>query len=81
MSSPKLEEEGVLREWAPMSKFLQQIPMRMRQGMFLEDLKITCVDATTECIVLGTNCGTVFFYDRGSHYVQHIKPEVGIIPI
>lgn len=76
MSSPKLEEEGVLREWAPLSKLLHQIPMKMRQGMFLEDLRFTSVDATTECIVLGSNCGTCFWYDRGTHYVQHLRPEV-----
>ncbi|XP_066901828.1 tectonin beta-propeller repeat-containing protein 2 isoform X2 [Halyomorpha halys] len=77
MSSPKLEEEGVLREWAPLSKLLHQIPMKMRQGMFLEDLRFTSVDATTECIVLGSNCGTCFWYDRGTHYVQHLRPEKG----
>lgn len=77
MSSPKLEEEGVLREWAPLSKLLHQIPMKMRQGMFLEDLRFTSVDATTECIVLGSNCGTCFWYDRGTHYVQQLRPEKG----
>lgn len=79
MSSPKLEEEGVLREWAPLSKLLQQIPMRLRQGMFLEDVKFTCVDATIECIVLGTNCSSVFWYDRSNHYVQQLKLEKGSI--
>lgn len=76
MSSPKVEDEGVLREWAPLSKLLQQIPMRMRQGVFFEDVKFTCVDATIECLVLGTSCGTVFWYDRSSHFVQQLRLEV-----
>lgn len=76
MSSPHMEEDGVLREWAPLSKLLQQIPLRQRVGLFLEDVKFTCVDADSECIAIGTSAGIVFWYDRRTHVVQQLRPEV-----
>lgn len=76
MSTPKSEEDGVLREWAPLSKLLGQIPLTVRKGLFFEDVKFTCVDALPDSIVVGTNVGIVFWYDRNDHRVEKLTPEV-----
>ncbi|KAF6215080.1 hypothetical protein GE061_009829 [Apolygus lucorum] len=81
MTSPQAEEEGVLREWAPLSKFLRQIPLRTRQGIFMESINFTCVSADVDCIALGTSSGHVFWYNRATHEVHQLRTEKSVSPI
>ncbi|XP_014247991.1 tectonin beta-propeller repeat-containing protein 2 [Cimex lectularius] len=75
MTTPESEEGGVLREWAPMSRFLQQVPQKMWHSFFFEDVKFTCIAADTDCIAIGTSSGVVFWYERMSHSVHQLKAE------
>ncbi|CAB0011697.1 unnamed protein product [Nesidiocoris tenuis] len=81
MTTPQDEEEGILREWAPLSKFLHKIPLRTRHGIFLESVIFTCVAADIDCIALGTSSGLIFWYNRISHDVQPLRSEKSLSPI
>lgn len=79
MSEPWSEDDGILREWAPLSGLLREIPLTVRRGLFLENVSLTCVDAVSEYIAVGTNIGVVYWYHRESHNIQRLRPEVSLI--
>lgn len=81
MSEPRSEDDGVLREWAPLSGLLREVPLTVRRGLFLENVTLTCVDAIPEYIAVGTNIGVVYWYNRESHNVQRLRPEKCGLPI
>lgn len=78
MAEPKSEDDGILREWTPLSKFLQQVPVTVRRGLFLDTMILTCIDAVPEYLVVGTNIGTIYWYHRETHNIQRLYPEVSI---
>jgi tectonin beta-propeller repeat-containing protein 2 len=71
----------MLREWAPLTALLSQVPQRVQRGIFWDDLNLTCVDALPEFLAVGTNAGLVLWFDRGSGHLQKLKCEVAIISI
>ena len=77
MALPICEEVGPLREWAPESRLLQQIPLKAQKGLFSYDLNLTCLDVDSEYIAVGTNCGLVYWYCRGTGELQRLRFEVG----
>jgi hypothetical protein len=66
----------MLREWAPLEALLSQIPQRAARGLFWDDLSLTCVDALSEVLALGTDAGLVLWFDRASATLQKLKCEV-----
>ncbi|XP_030036044.2 WD repeat-containing protein CG11141 [Manduca sexta] len=74
-------EEGFVREWTPCSHILNLIPPRIQTGIFSSELCLTCVDAVTEYIALGTNVGLVYWYDRKKGTIQKLKCETSNSPI
>lgn len=70
--------EGIreLKEWTSSSKLLREIPLTVRRGLFLETVNLTCVDAVSEYIAVGTNLGVVYWYNRETHNMQRLRPEV-----
>ncbi|CAB3257930.1 unnamed protein product [Arctia plantaginis] len=68
-------EEGFVREWAPCSHILNLIPPRIQTGIFSNELYLTCVDAVSEYIALGTNVGLVYWYDRKKGNIQRLRCE------
>lgn len=73
-------EEGFVREWTPCSHILNLIPLRVQNGIFSNELYLTCVDAVYEYIALGTNMGLVYWYDRKKGNIQKLKCEVCYFP-
>lgn len=69
------EEELVVREWSPLTHLFQKLPTR-HQGFFSSDLKLTCMDAISELIAMGTNLGIVYVYNRKTHNMERLKCEV-----
>ncbi|CAB3373759.1 Hypothetical predicted protein [Cloeon dipterum] len=65
----------MLREWAPLTALLQQVPQRVQRGIFFDDLSLTCVDALPEFIAVGTDHGFVLWFDRATGHVQRLKCE------
>lgn len=67
-----------IREWAPLTDIMEKIPVRMIRalGIFPADLNITCVDAISEFIALGSDGGIVFWYDRYTGELQKLPTEV-----
>ena len=68
--------EGVLREWSPLTNLLQQIPQKAQRGLFTQDLNFTCIDVLPEFIVVGTNVGLVYWYNRRTEELQRLRCEV-----
>ncbi|XP_039278777.1 tectonin beta-propeller repeat-containing protein 2 [Nilaparvata lugens] len=75
MSEPCSEDDGDLREWAPLSAFLKEIPIQTRKGLFLENVVLTCIDCIQDHFAVGTNIGVVYWYNRVSNEVQRLRPQ------
>ncbi|KAF4530166.1 hypothetical protein B566_EDAN001423 [Ephemera danica] len=67
--------DGVLREWAPLSNLLQQIPQKAQKGLFTQDINFTCIDALPDFIAIGTNVGLVYWYNRKTKELQRLRCE------
>lgn len=78
MALPISEEAGPLREWAPETRLLQQIPLKVQKGLFSYDLNLTCIDVVSEYIAVGTDCGLVYWYCRVTGELQRLRFEVSI---
>ncbi|KAH8348562.1 hypothetical protein KR084_008721 [Drosophila pseudotakahashii] len=65
-----------IREWAPLTEVIEQIPARLQRGFFPANLNLTCVDATEEFLALGSDAGIVFWYNRHTGEMQKLKAEV-----
>lgn len=76
MATPMCEDCGPLREWAPLSMLLQQIPAKIQTGIFTQDVSFTCIAALTEFIAIGTNRGLVYWYNREKQDLQRLRCEV-----
>ncbi|XP_013196228.2 WD repeat-containing protein CG11141 [Amyelois transitella] len=74
-------EDGFVREWAPCTHILNLIPPRIQNGLFSNELCLTCVDAVSEYIALGTNVGLVYWYDRKKGHMQRLRCEATSSPI
>ncbi|XP_024882624.1 WD repeat-containing protein CG11141 [Temnothorax curvispinosus] len=75
MTTPMCEDGGPLREWAPLAVLLQQIPAKIQNGIFTQDISFTCIDALTEFIAIGTNHGLVYWYNREKQDLQRLRCE------
>ncbi|XP_017777988.1 PREDICTED: WD repeat-containing protein CG11141 isoform X1 [Nicrophorus vespilloides] len=75
MALSACEQEIVLREWAPLTDLFQKLPTRSQNGIFNTELKIYCIDAITEYLVLGTSSGVVYIYDRKKLTLQRLRCE------
>ncbi|XP_055390393.1 WD repeat-containing protein CG11141 isoform X2 [Condylostylus longicornis] len=64
-----------LREWAPLT-VLEKIPTSVLHGFFPNDLNITCIDAISEFLALGTDDGLIFWYNRNNSEFQRLRIEV-----
>ncbi len=76
MVDPVSEDDGILREWAPLSSLLLQIPPKAQRGLFTGDLNFTCIAAIPDYLVIGTNHGLVYWYNRLTNELQRLRCEV-----
>lgn len=74
-----MDEEIALREWAPLSEIINQIPIKVQTGLFSKYISITCIDVITEYLALGTNIGALFWYNRKLGQFEKFKCEVRIL--
>lgn len=75
MMRPMSEDGGPLREWSPLTNLLQQIPIKLQNGLFTQNINFTCIDALPEFIAIGTNCGLVYWYNRETGDLQRLRCE------
>ncbi|OAD61188.1 hypothetical protein WN48_00507 [Eufriesea mexicana] len=75
MTTPMCEDGGTLREWAPLAMLLQQIPAKIQTGLFTHNINFTCIDVLPEFIVIGTNYGLVYWFDREKQDLQKLRCE------
>lgn len=66
----------MLREWAPLTELFNKLPTKTKKGLFQNDIKITCVDVLTEYLVLGTNVGLLFLFERKTKNLVKFACEV-----
>lgn len=78
MAAPQSEDNGILRQWTPLCGLSQQIPVTVRRGLFLDNVVLTSIDAVPEYLVVGTNVGAVYWYNRETHSIQKLYPEVSL---
>ncbi|XP_075212904.1 tectonin beta-propeller repeat-containing protein 2 isoform X2 [Lycorma delicatula] len=81
MSEPRSEDDGELREWAPLSGFLKEVPLQARKGLFLENVALTCIDCVQDYLAVGTSIGVVYWYNRETSSVERLRPEKGNVSI
>lgn len=62
-----------LKEFAPLTHLLSQIPQHAQRGLSKVDVKLTCLDVIAEYIAIGSNVGVVFLYDRTKNTVTRLK--------
>jgi len=70
------EDGGPLREWAPLSILLQQIPAKKQNGIFMQDINFTCITVLPEFIAIGSNHGLIYWYNRETQDLQRLRCEV-----
>lgn len=75
MVDPSSEDDGILREWAPLTNLLGQIPLKAQRGLFTGDLNLTCIAALPNFLAIGTNHGLVYWYDRRNNELQRLRCE------
>lgn len=69
-----------LKEWAPLTDVFSKLPTRTG-GIFSQEVKLTCIDALPEFLVLGTNVGIIYWYDRKKKDLQRLRCENTNTPI
>ncbi|KAH1010457.1 hypothetical protein HUJ05_004750 [Dendroctonus ponderosae] len=69
-----------LKEWAPLTHLYDKLPSKTG-GLFSQDIKLTCIDALSQFLVIGTNVGVVFWYDRKTTNLQRLRCENSTSPI
>ncbi|BFZ11505.1 hypothetical protein BsWGS_14546 [Bradybaena similaris] len=63
-----------LKEFEKLDLLLSQIPKKAQHGLLMScDLVLTCIDANSVYIALGTNVGVVFMYSRRDFSMQRLK--------
>lgn len=66
----------MLREWAPLTDLFKHLPIKIKQGLFQKDINLTCIDVLSEYIVLGTNVGCIYLFERKSKNILKFPCEV-----
>ena len=75
-SEPEFQQDG-LKEFERLDSLLSQVPKKAQHGILKScDLVLTCIDANTKFIALGTNIGTAFLYSRRNETMQRLKATV-----
>lgn len=72
------DDTKILREWAPLTDLFNKLPTRFQNGIFNQEIQLTCVDILPEFIALGTNVGVVYWYNRRKKDLQRLRCEVRI---
>lgn len=67
---------NILREWAPLTDLFSKLPTRIQNGIFNQEVQLTCVDVLPEFIALGTNVGVVYWYNRKKNDLERLRCEV-----
>jgi len=69
-----------LKEWSTLINLLARIPVKAQKGLSTLDLKLTCIstisDKSEEILVIGTNVGIVYWYNRKTDVLDRLRCEV-----
>ncbi|KAL1416626.1 hypothetical protein MTO96_027837 [Rhipicephalus appendiculatus] len=65
--------EVFLKEFAPLTHLLSQLPQQAQRGLTKFAVKLTCLDVVAEYIAIGSNVGIVFLYDRTKNTVTRLR--------
>lgn len=70
-----------LREYSSMNYLLKQIPKKGQKGLNVFNIELTCVASCVEFIILGSNVGIIYLYDRREHHLIRLRCEDYVGPI
>lgn len=74
-----MEEEAYLelREWSPLIDLLEKIPATRAKSLIQKDvINITCIHAVEEFIAVGTNVGSIYWYNRAKKDLKEFRCDV-----
>ena len=75
-TDPDSQQDG-FKEFERLDSLLSQVPKKAQYGILKTcDLVLTCIDANTKYIALGTNLGITFLYSRQRKSTQRLKATV-----
>ncbi|XP_037073546.1 uncharacterized protein LOC119094588 [Pollicipes pollicipes] len=74
----KTAETPRLREWAALHHLMLQIPAKFQNLLVTGDLQLTSVSAVEQHILLGTNTGSVYWYDSDSCSMERYRRELSL---
>ncbi|ODM97592.1 Tectonin beta-propeller repeat-containing protein 2 [Orchesella cincta] len=67
-----------LKEWSTLINLLARIPVKAQKGLSSMDLKLTCISTISgseEILVIGTNVGIVYWYNRKTDVLDRLRCE------
>ncbi|CAL8111418.1 unnamed protein product [Orchesella dallaii] len=67
-----------LKEWSTLINLLARIPVKAQRGLSTLDLKLTCISTMSgseEILVIGTNVGIVYWYNRKTDVLDRLRCE------
>jgi len=62
---------SLLREFEPLTALLSRVPRRIQKGLLMCDLAWTCIDVSDHWVVIGTDAGFVYVFNRPREAVVH----------
>ncbi len=66
-----------IREFEKPYSLLNKIPKKAQHGLLKSiDLVLTCIDATEDHVVLGSNVGVAFLFCRNTQNVERLRTKV-----
>jgi len=72
----------LLQEFEPLTNLLARVPRHVQKGVLMCDVAWTCVDVSDHWIVIGTDVGVVYVYNRSRETVVHqLTSQVIAVPV
>lgn len=73
-------DQPAYREWTPLSHLVEKIPPRFHQGFVSKELILTVVTISCDSVVLGSNAGVLFWFNRNNHNVNRRSVDEKFTP-
>lgn len=81
VNSPVSKDLQLFKEWSSFIHLLARIPVKAQKGLSTFDLKLTCISTISEeILVIGTNVGIVYWYNRRTDALDRLRCDVCVVP-
>ena len=69
----------IFREWARLTRLVEKIPPKFHQGFTSKEIILTCIASSRHSIVIGSNSGVIFWFDRSSETIKRTNIDDNFI--